>query len=391
MQVPTVDFDPRTRVVFGSGSLAQLGDLVREFGGSRVLLVSDQGLKAAGHEARARSMLEQATVEVVVYDDVHSNPTSNDIEAGVLVARDQQIDFIVGLGGGSSLDCAKGINFLLTNGGTMADYRGVGKAKLPMLPMIAIPTTAGTGSEAQSFAVIADPVTHMKMACGDKKAAAKVAILDPDLTESMPRSVASVTGVDAISHAVESFVTRTRNPISQMFSRQAWQLLSAAFLPSLTHPEHVGYRGAMLLGAHFAGTAIENSMLGATHALANPLSAHFDLVHGIAIGVILPHVVLYNAQLPEIAALYGELAEVAGLCGRADPQAPQLLAQHLHTIVQQAEQPVTLQACDVDPELFPQMANEAAEQWTGHNNPRAVNPESLLELYQCAYSSPLLT
>ena len=136
---------------------------------------------------------------------------------------------MVGLGGGSSLDCAKGVNFLFTNGGRMEDYRGVGRAKLPFLPMIAVPTTAGTGSEAQSFALIADAKTHMKMACGDKKAACRIAVLDPDLTVSMPPSVTAATGIDALSHALETFVAKPRNAISNLFSRNAWRLLSQGF------------------------------------------------------------------------------------------------------------------------------------------------------------------
>ncbi|MEW4489387.1 iron-containing alcohol dehydrogenase [Thalassoglobus sp. JC818] len=384
MMIPEFEFDPRTRVVYGPGTLNQLGPSVRDLGGRRVLLVSDQGIKEAGHELRAVESLKLCGLSVFVFDDVHCNPTTLDIAAGVEFARSAEVDFIVGLGGGSSMDCAKGINFLLTNGGEMADYKGVGKAKQDMLPLIAVPTTSGTGSEAQSFAVIADPVTHMKMACGDKKAAAKIAILDPELTVTMPTSVTAATGVDAISHAVESFVTVKRNPFSQQFSRSAWQLLSGALLKSMKAPEDLDSRGSMLLGAHLAGAAIENSMLGATHALANPLSAHFGLTHGIAIGILLPHVVRFNSELDEIARLYGILAADAKLCADDDPEASSQLAAFLTDTVRQTGQPTTLAECDVDPALFETMSEEAAEQWTGKNNPRAVNAQSLKELYQCA-------
>lgn len=383
--IPQFDFDPRTRVLYGQGTLARLGELVRECGGTKVLLVSDQGLKEAGHEARAIESLDSAQLESIVYDDVHENPSSIDIESGVAFARDAKIDFIVGLGGGSSMDCAKGINFLLTNGGKMADYKGVGKATKPMLPLIAVPTTAGTGSEAQSFAVIADPETHMKMACGDKKAAARVAILDPDLTLTMPHSVRTATGIDAISHAVESYVTLKRGPISQLFSLQAWELLSSSFLQVLSNPQNVEANGEMLLGAHFAGAAIENSMLGATHALANPVSAHFGVTHGIAIGILLPHVVRYNGADTEIGLLYGRLAETVNLCEREDPEAPDALAGYLTMLVAKAEQPTTLEQCNVESSLLEQMAQEASLQWTAMNNPRNVDPDSLLELYRCAF------
>ncbi|MBN70495.1 MAG: alcohol dehydrogenase [Gimesia sp.] len=377
------DYQPRTRIVFGGGTLSRLGELAVEQGAKHVLLVTDKGLAEAGHEARGVASLEQAGVEITIFDDVHANPTTEDVERGLAVARQQPIDLIVGLGGGSSMDCAKGINFLLTNGGKMEDYWGVGKASKPMLPLIAVPTTAGTGSEAQSFAVIAHPETHMKMACGDKKAACRVAILDPELTLTMPRSVTHVTGIDALSHALETYVTKPRNEISRLFSRRAWSLLAHSFPQVLNTPDDLTARGNMQLGAHFAGAAIENSMLGATHALANPLSAHFGLTHGVAIGIMLPHVIRFNAEL--VGEHYSQLASDIGLCDTHDPAGPGLLAEHIQSLVSLAGAPTTLTECEVDTGLFDQLAEEASRQWTGNFNPRPVDQSSLRELYECAY------
>lgn len=379
------DYDPRTRVVFGPGSIQRLGEFAAGVGGRNVLLVTDGGLKAVGHEERAVALLERAGLTPHIFDEVSTNPTTQDVERGLAFARSRNIDQIIGLGGGSSMDCAKGINFLLTNGGRMQDYRGLGKATRPMLPMIAVPTTAGTGSEAQSYAVIADAESHMKMACGDKKALARVAILDPELTVTMPAAVTAATGVDAISHAVETYVTTARNPVSQLFSRQAWQLLVRAFPVVVSEPHNLDARGAMLLGAHLAGTAIENSMLGATHALANPLSAHFGTIHGIAIGILLPHVVRYNAQV--VGRLYGDLADDAGLADARDPTAAEQLADHLAWLIQRSGQPTSLVDVIGHESLLPRLAEEAAAQWTGTFNPRPVDKSSLLELYQCALRS----
>ena len=378
------DFDPRTRVVFGCGTIARLGELARVEGGRRIFLVTDEGLAAAGHEQHAIDSLTAAGLDVTAFDHVHSDPTTEDVERALGVARQANIDLIVGLGGGSSMDCAKGVNFLLSNGGRMEDYQGTGKATKTMLPMIAVPTTAGTGSEAQSYALIADAQTHLKMACGDDKAACHIALLDPDLTVSMPHAVTAATGVDAISHALETYVTKRRNAISQMFSRRAWSLLSGGLPRVLEDPNDIEARSAMLLGANLAGTAIENSMLGGTHALANPLSAEFGLTHGIAIGVMLPHVIRFNGEFA--APLYGELASDVGLCDANDPAAAQLLADHVESLIAQTGSPSTLAECGVAAERIPELAEQAALQWTGSFNPRPLDLECLKDLYECAFS-----
>lgn len=381
---PSFDFTLNTRVVSGAGTLSRLGELVSEYGGSRVFVVTDQGLAAAGHEQRAVDSLQQAGHYVVIYDDVQQNPTTADVERALQQARDHQVDFIVGLGGGSSMDCAKGVNFLLTNGGKMEDYWGIGKATQPMLPLIAVPTTAGTGSEAQSFALIAHAETHMKMACGDKKAAARVAILDPELAMTMPQHVAAVTAIDALSHAVETYVTKRRNPVSAMFSRESWRLLTRGFPRVFENNGSLSAWNDMLLGAHWAGAAIEQSMLGATHALANPLSAHFNTIHGIAIGIMLPHVIRFNQSV--VGELYGEMAESAGLCSATDPAACEKLAEFVSELIGLTGIPRTLQAAEVNRDLIPVMAEEAAKQWTGNFNPREINPELMQELYECAWN-----
>src|SRR5262245_19871954 len=290
------DLQPRTRVVFGVDSVDRAGELACEIGARKVLLVTDPGIVAAGHAERVRRHLDSARLQVAVFDRARENPTTKCVEDCVRVAKAAGPDTIIGLGGGSAMDTAKGCNFLLTNGGRMQDYRGVGKASKPMLPLIAIPTTAGTGSECQSAALIVDENTHQKMACLDPKAAARIAILDPKLTLSQPARVTACAGIDAIAHALETAVAKKRNPLSMMYSREAFQLCIRAFAEVVTHPKDLEGRGRMLLGAALAGLAIENSMLGAAHAAANPLTTHFGIVHGQAVGLMLPHVIRFNAS-----------------------------------------------------------------------------------------------
>jgi alcohol dehydrogenase len=383
LPAPLFDYHPLTRVVYGPGTLHRLGALARELGARRVLLVTDPGLEAAGHPQRALASLAQADLEPFVFDGVEENPTSRHVEAGVEVARRHNIDFLVAVGGGSSMDAAKGINFILTNGGQMADYKGFGKATRPMLPSIAVPTTAGTGSEAQSFALVADEKTHLKMACGDRKAAFRVSILDPEVTVSQPRPVTAITGIDAVSHALESYVTTRRNPLSQAFAREGWRLLDRHFETVMNNPNDLDARGAMQLGAHLAGVAIENSMLGACHACANPLTAHYGLTHGIAIGILLPHVIRFNAAA--VGDLYGDLAHDAGLANGDALAAAESLARRVSYFMMCAGLPTTLSQCGVSTGIFSVLAVEAAEQWTGRYNPRPVTETELIQLYQAAY------
>src|SRR4051812_18557631 len=312
------DFYPRTRIVFGPGKVESLGELAGELGARRVLVVSDPGIVEAGHTARGINALTRAGIETQLFHDVGENPTTDHVAAGLKIAKRLEPELIVGFGGGSSMDCAKGINFRYSNGGEMSDYWGIGKATKPMLPMIAVPTTAGTGSETQSFALISDAKTHVKMACGDKKASFRVALLDPELTLTQPPRVTALTGIDAVAHALESYVASTRNPASMAFSREAWLLLGGNFAHVIDDPKDLDARSGMQLGAAFAGLAIENSMLGAAHALANPLTTQFNIARGQAVGMMLRHVIRFNGE--EFDNLYFELLEcTAGGNGFPEP------------------------------------------------------------------------
>jgi len=373
------DFVLRTRAIFGAGTFRQLGETARSLGFTRTLLVADAGVRDAGYVARAITQLEAAGVTAVPFHDFGENPDSVMVETGRAFAAPLGIDSLIGLGGGSSLDCAKGINFLLTNGGTMADYRGYAKVRSPLLPMIGVPTTAGTGSEAQSYAVISDAATHMKMACGDPSAAVKVAILDPELTLTAPRGVTATSGFDAIAHAIETAVTKRRTPVSDMFSHQAWTLLNEAFPVVMEHPDNLEARAAMLAGSHFAGIAIEQSMLGAAHACANPLTARFGLPHGIALAALLPHVVRWNASVA--ADLYAPLVDAWVVRGKVAGR----LAERLEALIVASGLTGTLRDRGVDEASLPELAGLAAQQWTGGFNPRSFDAAGALEIYRAAY------
>jgi alcohol dehydrogenase len=361
----------RVQVVFGPGNLSRIGEIVRAHGGSRVLLVTDPGIKEAGHVERAVRALYRAGIAVRVFEEVGENPTTIHVGKGVIAARPFKPDLIVGLGGGSAMDCAKGINFILTNGGRMQDYWGTGKAEKPLLPLVAVPTTAGTGSDAQSYALITDPETHQKMACGDAKALPRVALLDPELTATQPPTVAAATAIDAVAHAVESSGSTRRNDVSRALSREAWRLLESAFEPALRDRADADARQRMLLGSHLAGAAIENSMLGAAHALANPLTGLCGVVHGHAVGMMLPHVIRYNSATGERP--YADLVE--------DPES---LARRVESLLDAGGLPRTLAQVDVPEAKLPELSEMAAKQWTATFNPRKVGEAELLAIYRMA-------
>lgn len=371
----TFDCELKQQVIFGDNTIERLGELTRSLGGSRVLLATDPGIEKAGILARAVSALQSERITIYVYADVTSNPTTENVEAAVEVAKtNAPIDFIIGLGGGSPMDCAKGANFLLTNGGKMEDYWGTNKATEPMLPSIGVPTTIGTGSEAQSFALISQADTHIKMACGDKKARFDTVILDGTLTKTLPRPIAAITAIDAIAHAVESYVSTRHNPMSQMFARHAWGLLDAHFEASLG-PNGSTSRSKMLFGAYLAGLAIENSMLGAAHACANPLTTRYDVIHGVAVALMLPHVIRFNSTV--VGEAYHELY--------ADGD----IADRITALKEIGNLPNRLRDYPVQYTIgtgdIPTLAKEAAAQWTAQFNPRPLDIGDFVRFYEQVY------
>lgn len=388
------DYQLRTRIISGSNAISKAGEIAKALGANRVLVVSDPGVLSAGIFAAGCQSLRDAGLIVEGFHDLRENPTTHHIRLGVEAAKKFTPDLLVGLGGGSSMDCAKGINFIYSCGGEIKDYWGVGKATAPMLPMIAIPTTAGTGSETQSFALISDEHTHVKMACGDPRAACRVAILDPLLTLTQPQSVTALTGIDAITHALETFVSTKRNPMSECYSREAWQLLSRGFANVISNPSNVESREQMQLGACFAGMAIEASMLGAGHALANPLTSTFGVPHGQAVGMMMPHVIRFNSQVVE--ERYEELASMLGKSERhqtesdANLKGSETIAELVTRWLRHAGLSTNLRQvkgwpdASKEKETLELLAINATKQWTGAFNPRPVTYDCFLEMYRAA-------
>jgi alcohol dehydrogenase len=380
--------EPTQNIIFGNGTSNRVGKIAKKFG-QHALLVTDSGLSSVGHPQKIQKILEAANLKVTLFDESIENPTESSVQACVQVAEKSEVDLIIGLGGGSSMDTAKGCNFILSNGGKMSDFWGVDKVTRPMYPLIAIPTTAGTGSECQSFALISNDISHKKMACGDKKALPRVTLLDPKLTLSQPNSVTACTGVDALSHALESMVTSKRNKKSHHHAQLAFQLIQE-FLPLvLKDPTDLNSRGQVLLGASHAGAAIERSMLGAAHSMANPLTANRGIIHGVAVGIVLPEVMKFNKIDLGTNSIYAELARDSGIASMDchDEEASGLLIEKIYSILKLAKIPSFLNELGFAPLDIPSLALDASEQWTANFNPRPVSRDDFENIYSNLFST----
>lgn len=384
-----------TRIDAGVGAASRVGEAARGLGIRVALLVTDAGVARAGHAARVETALRGAGVRVVVFDGVIENPTQAEVAACIDAARRAGSDGLVAVGGGSVIDAAKAAAIVRGGGGRIEDYwhAGGGRGQVrPIEPMIALPTTAGTGSEVQSHALVSDAATHRKMACGGPGATPAFAILDPDFTATLPREVAAQTGIDALSHALESAVSTRHNESSAAFAAAAWRMLVKS-LPILARGgDDPSARLDALVGSCLAGAAIELGMLGAAHAAANPLTARFHVPHGRAVGVMLPHVVRFNAADPRAASIYATLAEAIP----APPPTPHpataataATAEHVALRVERLMDTFTLprrlREMNIPRAAIADLAADAMTQWTGKFNPRPLTADAIARLYDAAW------
>ena len=300
MNQTNFDFHLPTRIVFGSGSVDSLAEEVQRLKGQRILLVCDPGLVSAGLADRIASILDEADLHVEIFSDVSANPRDTECLEGVQLARSFGADMLVGLGGGSPMDAAKAIGVLLANGGKPQDWAD-GRQPIiePPLPLICIPTTAGTGSEVTPVAVITDSVRKLKMGLLGQHLAPALAFLDPELTFGLPAAITAATGMDALTHAIEAYTCRLANPISDALALAAIQKIGVYLPLAYRHGSDGKAREQMLLGSLFAGVAFGQADVGAVHCLAESLGGVYDTPHGIANALFLPHVMAFNLEADE--------------------------------------------------------------------------------------------
>lgn len=308
--IPSFSYHNPTAIEFGWGSLSRLAELVKGVGGKRALVVGDPGVAKAGIVDRVVGALGGG-VPVTVFTDIESDPDASSVDAGVELAKAKECDVIIGVGGGSALDVAKVIGVMLTNPGNIRDYSGMGKIGLSGAPVIAIPTTAGTGSELTIWSVLSEKEKKQKFGVGSVLNCARIALLDPELTVSLPPAITAATGIDALTHALESYVNTATQPISEAMSQQSMALIARSLRLAVSQPGNQQARADMLLASTLAAMAFNSTRLGLVHAYAMPLGSRFHIPHGLANAIMLPVVMRYNlsgnlAKFARIAEIFGE-------------------------------------------------------------------------------------
>lgn len=306
-EIPTI-------IEFGNGSIKMLADHVKALGGNKVLIVGDPGVVQAGVVDRLTAPLKAADIPYAIFSEIEADPDISSVEKGTEIAKAEGCDLVVGVGGGSSLDTAKAIGIMLTNPGHIRDYVGINKVLVQGAPVIAVPTTAGTGSEMTIWSVLSDKKEKIKLSVGSTYNCPTLALCDPELTVTLPPHITAATGMDALTHALESYVNKATQPISEGLSIQSMKMIARSLRLAVVQGENVQARHDMLLASLIAAMAFNSTRLGLAHALALPLGAHFKIPHGTVNAILLPEVMQFNiignvSKYAEIATIFGEKVE----------------------------------------------------------------------------------
>jgi alcohol dehydrogenase class IV len=375
-------FQTAPNILFEPGSAAKTAEVVQGLGGRRVLLVTDKGVRGAGLTAGAEGALAEAGIGVRLFDEVEADPPAAVIERGAALARAEGVDLVLSIGGGSALDTAKLVAYLARTDEPLESLYGVGLAKGERLPLVLVPTTAGTGSEVTPISIVTTPSSEKKGVVSPRLLP-DWAILDPELTLGLPAPVTAATGIDAMVHAIEAYTSRHRkNPLSDQLARQALELLSANIRTACTNGHDLEARGAMLLGSMLAGMAFANAPVAAVHALAYPIGALFHVPHGLSNALVLTGVLRFN--LPAAEALYAELAPIltADAGGRPQAEAARLFVEALERICRDCRVPASLAEVGIREADLPRLAGDAMKQTRLLvNNPRELTYDDAYAIY----------
>lgn len=377
------EFSVPQNIVFGSGCLDRLPQLAKRLKKQKAFILSGPHLNKIGLVEKCLKLLESEGIETSLFTETEANPSCETVARAAGLCKSEGADFIVAFGGGSPLDTAKAVAVLVTYGGEIKDYEGGGKVKGPVLPIIAIPTTAGTGSEVTPFSVITDHERNYKLTVSSNYLIPEYAILDPDMIETVPEKTAAACGIDALIHAIESYLSLAASPFSEMCSLRAIELIGKnirAYVANRTDKEAAGN---MLLGSLFAGIAFSHARLGNVHAMSHPVSAYFDVAHGVANAILLPVVLEFNS-LTDKGKYYDIYKHIAAAPVKKEKFIPQMLCDEVKELLMTIGIPCKLSEAGVNDRYLAQMAEDAMKSGNIAVNPRSTCLQDILKLYQRA-------
>ena len=374
-----------TRNVFGEGAVQEAGDLVKSLGAKKCLIVTDRYLGQIGMADRVQWILKKAGIEACIFAGAEPNPTDKNVEAGARFYQENECNSIISLGGGSSHDCAKGIGLVAANGGQIADFEGVDKSSKPMIPLMAINTTAGTASEITRFCIITDTSRKVKMAIVDWRVTPQIAINDPELMKGMPPSLTASTGMDALTHAIEAYVSTDANPLTDAAAIMAIKMIAHYLPKAVANGNYMKARDKMAYAQYLAGIAFNNASLGYVHAMAHQLGGFYNLPHGVCNAILLPYVESYNLignmnRFRDVAQAMGVQVE-----GISVTCAAEKAIEAIKKLSRQLEIPTDLKQLGVREEDFGIMADNAKKDVCQLTNPRTATREQVIEIYRQAY------
>jgi alcohol dehydrogenase len=370
--------------ILGKNGVEEAVKDIKSFGFKHALIVTDKPLVAIGLVAKVADKLQTENIQVSVFDGVQPNPTTGNVEAGLALLTKNQCDFIISLGGGSPHDCAKGIALVATNGGSIKDYEGVDMSSKPQFPLVAINTTAGTASEMTRFCIITDEARHIKMAIVDKNTTPILSVNDPELMLEKPAALTAATGMDALTHAIEAYVSIAANPITDACAIKAIELIRANLINAVKEGHNIDAREQMAYAQFLAGMAFNNASLGYVHAMAHQLGGFYDLPHGVCNAILLPYVQIYNAKvvpqrLADVAKAMGE--DISDLSAEASAM---LAISAIKRLSEAVNIPATLSELGVKAEDIPTLAENALKDACGFTNPQQATFDEICQIYQAA-------
>jgi alcohol dehydrogenase len=369
----------------GIGCLNDLGEELKNLGFKKALIVTDKTLVEIGLVNKLTHILDSVKINYVIFDETKPNPTVKNVEDGLKMLKENDCDFIISFGGGSPHDCAKGIGLVATNGGSIKDYEGVNKSQNPMMPLVAINTTAGTASEMTRFSIITDEERHVKMAIVDWHVTPIIAVNDPELMINMPKSLTAATGMDALTHAIEAYVSTDATPVTDAAALMAIKLIFKYLKRAVENGQDVEARDKMAYAEYLAGVAFNNAGLGYVHAMAHQLGGFYDLPHGVCNAVLLPHVEEYNLKV--VPHRFVEIANAIGIDteGLNDEEAGKRVIEEIKKLSKEVGIPSGLKELGAKEEDIKTLSENALKDACGLTNPKQATLEEIMAIYKAAF------